>query len=171
MENEIWRRIPSFKHYEVSSLGRVKSLKKSEESIMKPSLNNKGYWRLNLMKNNKMCYFLVHRLVAMAFLSHELDGEVVVDHIDNNPLNNNVENLQFISKRENCIKDRTNNSSRYPGVCWHKAANKWMANIRIDGKVKYLGLYEIEEEAFDAYMNALKDINELLYNKYSVKIY
>jgi hypothetical protein len=49
-------------------------------------------------------------------------------------------------------------SSQYTGVCWHKKANKWIAEIKIDGKRKYLGLFTDEYEAHLAYQRALNDL-------------
>ena len=52
----------------------------------------------------------VHSLMAMTFLNHQYgDRKIVVDHIDNNPLNNNLSNLQIITNRENYWKERFNN--------------------------------------------------------------
>jgi hypothetical protein len=85
-------------------------------------------------------------LVAMAFLNHKPDGthKIVVDHINNNKLDNRVVNLQLISQRENLSKDRKDGTSKYVGVCWKKSRNKWQVDIKIDGKRKYLGLFTDE---------------------------
>ena len=77
IEEEVWKPIENFDGYEVSNLGRVKSLSRlmynntgsyiSKEKILKPSINNQ-YLRLNLSKNNKRTNFTIHSLVAIAFL-------------------------------------------------------------------------------------------------------
>lgn len=171
MKEEIWRPIPGYEYlYQASSLGRIKSMR-GKETIMKPSLNNKGYYRLILSDGEgNIEYCQVHRLIALTFLNVDLDNSnCVVDHIDNDCLNNDLSNLQLVSKRENCSKDRIEISSRYPGVCRHRAANKWVATIKIEGKSKYLGLFEEEEDAFESYLNALKDIDSILFDKYKLK--
>lgn len=101
----------------------------------------------------------IHQLVAIAFLNHKPCGyELVIDHIDNNPLNNRVDNLQLISNRLNASKDRKNKTSQYVGVNLHKKSNKWVANIRIGKIKKHLGLFNTEEEANEAYQNKLKTL-------------
>ncbi len=60
-------------------------------------------------------------------------------------------NLQLITNKKNTSKDRKNKTSKYTGVSWHKQSNKWLAQFRENGSVKYLGTFETEEEARDAY--------------------
>jgi hypothetical protein len=60
-------------------------------------------------------------------------------------------NLQLITNKKNTSKDRKNKTSKYTNVSWHKQSNKWLAQFRENGSVKYLGTFETEEEARDAY--------------------
>ena len=168
-QREEFRSVPGYEGlYEVSNFGTVKSLsngKGRKEKILKPALVGsigKYYYGLQLCKNGKSKTIKIHILVAMAFLGHVPDGtvKIVVDHIDNNKLNNHVSNLQLISNRENLSKDKKNGTSKYPGVCWNKATNKWATNIAINGKLKHLGLFTSEEEAAEVYQNALKMYHE-----------
>jgi len=165
MEN--WKDIEGFEgRYQVSDLGRIKSLarksingKQLQEKILKPGISSGGYLTLKLYKDDISKSRDVHQLVAIAFLGHNPNGpNIVVDHIDNNPSNNIVENLQLITNRENCSKDKKGGSSRYVGVYWNKGANKWQAQIKIDGKLKYLGLFKEETEAHKAYQSRLKEV-------------
>ena len=95
----------------------------------------------------------------MTFLNHNPNGhKVVVDHVDNNKTNNSIYNLQVITARLNVSKDRLDKTSKYTGVCWHKAGRKWYAQIRIEGKTKYLGSYKSEFRAHLAYQNILIDL-------------
>lgn len=97
---EIWKDIKGYEGlYQVSNLGRVKSMRK--QKIMKPWITNKGYYMLSLWNSNGKSKYLVHRLVAIAFLNKK-DGKYFCDHIDGNPLNNNVENLRWCTHKENC---------------------------------------------------------------------
>ena len=164
MEKEIWKDIPGYEGlYQVSSEGRVKSLKRKgvgQDRILKPSDNGRGYYQSCLVKDKKIKTIQVHQLVAMAFLGHTICGmKVVVDHIDNNKSNNNLNNLQLISCRENLSKDKKGGSSKYVGVTWHKPRNKWRSMIRINGKNKHLGLFTNELDARDAYQEALKNLS------------
>ena len=91
----------------------------------------------------------------MAFLGHVPSGhKLVVDHMDNNRLNNHVKNLQIISNRENSSRNRTD-----CGVHWHKPASKWQARIWIDGKHIHLGLFIDKQEGLDIYKKALENIH------------
>ena len=154
--------------YQVSNLGRVKSLARKssagsniQERMRKTPVNSHGYIELTLSKEGKMKSRKVHQLVAIAFLGHEPCGfKLVVNHIDFDKTNNNVNNLEIVSARENSNRKHLKSSSKYTGVCLHKATNKWMAKIRINGKKKYLGLFKCETAASMAYEIALNNYNK-----------
>ncbi len=166
---EIWKDIPGYKgRYQVSSIGRVKSLKRLmnlhnsnkkrvvHEKILKPS--SIGYLRVVFSTNGVYETYQVHQLVAMAFLGHKLSGmSAVIDHIDNNPLNNNVENLQIVSHRKNTSKDKKG-TSKYTGVSWSKRENKWESCIYYNGSKRFLGYFEDEIIAAKKYNNELSKI-------------
>lgn len=156
---EFWRSIPDFEHYQISNLGRVKSLKRGEK-ILKQCKAGKGYNFVTLSKNGKSTPIKVHKIVAQVFLNHVSDGttKLVIDHINNDKTDNRVENLQIITNRLNCSKDRVGCSSKYTGVCWYKKTSKWIAQIRINKKLKYLGLFNCELSAAVAYNKALKEL-------------
>lgn len=76
-----------------------------------------------------------------------------VDHIDHDGLNNQKNNLRICTRQQNNMnmRKRENTSSKYKGVYWSKRANKWMAYINIDKKQTYLGYFDTEIEAAQAY--------------------
>ena len=154
--NEIFKDLPDYDGvYQVSNFGNVKSLKFGEGRILKPGINSRGYLQVVLSKDCKKKGIKVHQLVAMAFLGHKPDGmNSVVDHIDNNPLNNHVDNLQIISNRENSSRGKKD-----VGIHWHKHANKWQAQINIGGKVIHLGLFTDKQEGLDQYQKALDNMH------------
>lgn len=172
IQEEIWKDIPEYEGlYQVSNLGRVKSLPRTivrsdgrkqlvKERILKGRLGTTGYFTVGLYKDKKQKTHKVHKLVAIAFLGHEPNGfnGLIVDHLDNNRLNNKLENLQLITTRENNSKDKKGGSSKYTGVCWHKNEKKWYASIKIGGKSKHLGAFTCELEASEAYQKALKSL-------------
>ena len=164
---EIWKDVPEYEGvYQVSSLGRVKSLARKSSSgrqlnerILKTPLDGHGYCACNLYLNGKKKLFRVHQLVAIAFLNHKPNGmKIVIDHVDNDGSNNRLENLQLISQRENSSKDKKGYSSKYVGVAWYEATSKWQAKIMIDGKRKHLGHFTNEIEAAQAYQLELSKI-------------
>lgn len=168
---EIWKDIPSYEGmYQVSNLGRVKSLSREilkngkhpficKEKIIKNCLNTGGYYYVGLSKNSKTISRTVHQLMAEAFLNHNPCGmNLIVDHINNNKLDNRVENLQIVTNRFNTSKDIKNKTSKYTGVSWEKRRSKWVVRIRINQKYLHLGYFLNEEDANLAYQNKLKEI-------------
>lgn len=114
MNNEIiWKDIPEYEGiYEVSNDGRVRThkdkttytkmhgIRKWKQRELKEK-NPKGRdVRVSLYKNGKEKSFLVHRLVAYAFIPR-VEGKDDINHIDGNPRNNNVENLEWCNCTEN----------------------------------------------------------------------
>lgn len=141
--------------YQVSNLGNVKSIKLSKEKILKPGVSGGYYLTVALCKDGKPKTKTVHQLVAEAFLNHKADGyKLVVDHINNIKTDNRVENLQLITHRYNCSKDRKG-SSIYDGVHLEKSTSKWRARIQINGEKKNLGYFNCEFHAHIAYKKAL----------------
>jgi hypothetical protein len=160
---EVWKNIPEFESYQVSNLGNVRSLnynRTKQTKNLKLKINSRGRRAVNLSKNGiSKDNCKVHQLVSMAFLNHKPCGQkIVVDHIDNDKLNDRLYNLQLITSRENCSKDRKNGTSKYTGVCWSKRQKKWQSAIRINGKIKHLGIFTNEIEAAQAYQNELKKL-------------
>ena len=159
-KEEVWKTVPGYDKYMVSDRGEVKSLKFNKEKILKQSSGSSSYLRVVLWKEDKGKTFRVHQLVAMTFLGHISSRKMVVDHIDNDSLNNHLCNLQVITSRENTSKDRRGGSSEHIGVYWNKKAKKWEAQIQINGKLKRLGHFEDEVLASDAYQKKLKEIQK-----------
>ena len=104
MKKEYWKSVVGFEGlYEVSSLGRVKSLgnnKFKKEKILKNRQSYQGYLVVNLYKNKKTYCKTIHRLVAEAFLPHP-DNLPQVNHKDENKMNNCVENLEWCNAKYN----------------------------------------------------------------------
>ena len=158
--SEIWKDIVDYEGlYQVSNLGRVKSFKWNKDKILKGGIDLTGYYLVVLHKNRLRKTKRIHQLVSVAFLNHIPNGyELVVDHINDDKIDNRVENLQLVTQRENAYKKQGNYSSQYKGVCWHKQTKKWVAHITINGKLKHLGLFINEKDASNAYKNKLKNI-------------
>jgi hypothetical protein len=158
---EVWKDLPEYEGlYQVSNLGNVRSLKFNKIRYIK-SLNDKERYAVTLYKNKiRTTNNRVSVLVAEAFLNHNRCGhKIVVDHIDNNKINDRLYNLQLISSRKNCSKDKKG-TSKYTGVYKPTREKKWKAQIRINGKVKHLGVFTDEKKASESYQNELKKINE-----------
>ena len=181
-QKEVWKDVPNYEGiYQVSSLGRVKSLKRKSvgkhvrivnERILKPATTRKGYLIVVLYNNAKPKTISVHQLVAIAFLSHTQCGMcLIIDHINNIKTDNRVDNLQRVTNRLNSTKDRfrIDNTSKFPGVCWDKNRGKWRSGISAKGRTEHLGRFNCEIEASKAYQAALKRINQGLHPKKDIK--
>ena len=168
MKLEIFKDIPNYESkYQVSNLGRIKSLSRkkfngkgyhlTKEKILKPSVNPKSKRAYEIVNLEGKCR-TVHSLVAETFLNHNpYDRKVVVHHIDNNPLNNNLDNLKIVTQREN-ISVSKKGSSKYTGVSFAKDRNKWRAKITINKQQINLGAFDTEELANLAYQQKLNTI-------------
>lgn len=99
---EEWADIKGYENmYQVSNLGRVKSLKRKEEVILKCKITKSGYREAKLFNVNYKD-FLVHRLVALSFIPNP-ENKKQVNHIDGDKLNNVVTNLEWVTSKENAI--------------------------------------------------------------------
>ena len=100
---EEWKWIDGYEgEYQVSTKGNIKSFKKYKEgAILKPKKDGKDrYLMICLSNNGSQKYYLIHRLVAQAFIQNPNNKEEV-NHIDGNKKNNNVENLEWVTHSEN----------------------------------------------------------------------
>ena len=139
-------------HVRCYSDGRV------ERKSLHPRYKNPK-WRLVKLKPRPDGYFqieiaerkyYVHRIIASCFLGLDIENlEDIVDHKDGKPSNNRVENLQVITQQENNF-----NNHVAKGYYWYKRYEKWMAQIQVNGKSIFLGLFDNEEQARQAYLDA-----------------
>jgi hypothetical protein len=160
-EIEIWKDVPNYENYQVSNLGRVKSLsyrRSCEEKTLKYSISKCGYKGVVLCKFGKTKSFKIHKLVAMAFLNHKPCGyELVVNHKDFNKLNNRLDNLEIVTTRENTNKKHLKSSSKYTGVSYNKKTKTWKCEFHYKGKTKYLGSFKNEYDAHLKYVEFIQN--------------
>jgi len=106
---EIWKDIRGFPGYKISSEGRVSSCKNfrgeltNKSHLLKPRTNPNGYKVVSLYNDKKPSQLSVHRLVAQTFMSID-DDSLVVDHLDDDKTNNSVDNLEWVTSKENSIR-------------------------------------------------------------------
>ena len=110
MEEEIWKPIKDFEgYYEVSNIGRVRSLnykRTGKGKILKNIEDYKGYLEVGLTKNGKRKQFKIHRLVAEAFIPNP-ENKPCIDHINTVKSDNRVENLRWVTYKENSNNEKT----------------------------------------------------------------
>ncbi len=97
MQNEIWKKVVGFENYSVSDHCHVRDDKRG--LLKKLSNHSQGYLETSLTKDKISKNYLVHQLVANAFLLNS-DNKQTVDHIDNDKANNKVSNLRWASLSE-----------------------------------------------------------------------
>ena len=116
--------------------------------------NKKGhpYNEITITNNGIGHVMKVHRLV---FLAHNPSWDIyhnpqdnVIDHINNDCLDNRIENLRNVTQQEN------NFNSKHKGYTWNKRQKKWVAQISVRKKGIHLGCFDKEEDARDAYLTA-----------------
>ena len=112
-DEEIWKDVPNFEGlYQVSNLGRVKSLvkllkikggalRKTNEKILKPFLNADGYSVITLYKNRKRKFYLAHRLIWETF-NGEVPKGYEINHISECKTDNRLSNLNLLTHKANC---------------------------------------------------------------------
>ncbi len=106
-----------------------------------------------------------HRIIYSIANNVDLTDEII-DHIDRTSQNNNPSNLRIVTTTQN-NRNRTkskNKSSKYRGVWFDKERNKWIARIVIDRKSKFLGRFDSEFDAANAYNNFIITHNLEFFN-------
>tara|TARA_R110000803_G_scaffold81554_1_gene147510 strand:- start:266 stop:748 length:483 start_codon:yes stop_codon:yes gene_type:complete len=143
-------------NFEYGNVYQLYHLKKGDEwKERKKQISNKGYIWYRFQLNKKIYTFLLHRLV---YWLHNPEWDIMdssmenhIDHIDGNPLNNNIENLRVVTNQENQW-----NRTKAKGYYWFKRDKNWKAEIRLNGKCIYLGCFDNEIDAHNAYLDAKK---------------
>lgn len=108
---EVWKDIKGYEVlYQISTNGRVKSLLKvtkfgnrlkvNEEIILNPALGKRGYYVVSLNHNGKSKTFTIHRLIAEAFIPNP-ENKPCIDHINTIRTDNRIENLRWVTSKEN----------------------------------------------------------------------
>ena len=97
---EEWRTLERIPKYEISSYGKVRSIKNGKQKILKVCVNNHGYELVCLSDGKKRHTSYIHRLVAEVFIP-TTNKALVVNHKDKNRKNNTVDNLEWTTVMDN----------------------------------------------------------------------
>lgn len=145
--------IPEFTDYEISNTGDMRS--KISGKFLKSWLDKKGYYRVGLYVNKKVKYQHVHRLVAMTFMQN-FNTNMFVDHIDRNPLNNDISNLRLANPTESQQNrnSKKGSTSKYKGVSIRDRKSPYRASICVNKKRISIGSFLLEIDAAKAYNKA-----------------
>ncbi len=147
---EKWKHIKNHEDYQISNLGRVRSLPKKYRktlTIIKPMINNKGYYRVTLWKNAKYKRFSIHRLVAIHFIPNPKKLPEV-NHKNNNPSNNKKFNLEWCTHSQNMLhafKTKSKIMMKGEDCPWSKLTEEQVKDIRNRWKIGAYNMREIAE--------------------------
>lgn len=117
------------------------------------SRQSRSYWHIGI--NNRL--YMAHRL-AWLYVTGAWPA-ANIDHINGNRSDNRFVNLRIATNIENARNSRmrVNNACGYKGVHYKKQLNKFVAQIRVGGRVLHLGVFKTAAEAHDAYCRAAKE--------------
>lgn len=125
---------------------------------VRPAINN-YYARRDIVIDGKIKRYYMHRVIM------NCPDNMVIDHIDHNPLNNQKNNLRIVTQQQNTINKRiqSNNSSGYAGLSFRKDTKKWKTRITFNGKEIALGCFILKCQA----VKARKEAEEKYFGEYA----
>ena len=120
-----------------------------------------GYYAVGWSAMPNRVMLSLHRVILERMAGRPLAKTEFTDHISGDRLDNRRENLRIASNSENQFNRGrpSNNTSGYKGVSWHRGAGKWQAQLAVNGKFMYLGLFTTPEAAHEAYTNAAEKLH------------
>lgn len=152
---EIWKPISEYDFlYEISNMGRVRSLKKWDVNsksfipcmnILKPTDNGNGYLIIGLRKGGKRKNYYIHRLVAQEFLSNDRNLKCV-NHIDYDKRNNTVENLEWCTQLDN-VRHSSEHMKHKKGITHSNTGEKYITYSK--GKYRVI----IDRKEYPSFLN------------------
>ena len=163
MKNKIYKEIPGYNgKYLISPDGEVKTKK---GNVLKWDTSN-GYACVDLAYENFSNFRkkYVHRLVAITYIGVPGNPSLEIDHLDGNKLNNNLNNLEWVTHRENIARGwKRRKTSGLPSNIF-QVGKKFSVMITVEGKLKYFGSYSDLNEAIKVKDRILNSLEVFLQN-------
>jgi len=162
---EIWKDIPGYEGlYQASTMGGIRRLERVDplgriwpaKDLIPQRLSN-GYYLIRLKRTSEKAKgYGLHRVIVMTFIGA---SDLSVDHLDGDPSNNRLDNLEYVTSRENSIR-AYKRIKKNPGVNFCEKTGKWRARIYFNKKDRILGTFGTEEEAVCERERACREIDE-----------
>ena len=132
-----FERVDGWDNYVIHGVGSVLRIYKNKTKELKPYKDKYGYMVVNLCENGKVKQFKVHRLVALQFIPNP-ENKKCVDHINGIRDDNRLENLRWLTHKENLNAFRSNPAQIITkgGITKRKNGNSWQWQYRMSGKKK-----------------------------------
>jgi len=141
--------IPQYRGYFATKSGKIYTARKGRLKEIGHSVDKDGYFKVMLVSDNGVRHhFRKHRVIAMTFLGF---SDLQVNHKNGNRQDNRLENLEYVTERENQCHWRLGRGFGV-GVCWGKKEKKWRAYFQQDHKWEHLGFFDKKEDAKKAYL-------------------
>ena len=159
-------KIEDYENYEVTTTGEVINTKTGK--VLKGQKDKDGYLKVQLCKNGKVKIFLIHRLVAQAFIPNPLNLPQV-NHKDEDKTNNTVENLEWCTPKYNSNYGTHNKRSAESNINGKKS--KTVLQLRMDGSLVRVwpSTAEIQRQLHYSSGNISQCCNGKLNSSYSYK--
>ena len=140
--------IPGYPGYKINRKGECLG---QYGRLLKPGTNGKGYKQVSIYNDGEEKMLLVHRLVGFTFIPNPLELPTI-DHIDNNPANNCVDNLRWMTQADQIRRQDRNVNAK----CYHRYKYGWRVHYTIEGNRHYK-CFKHEDDA-EFYVSLLKAI-------------
>lgn len=161
LNERYWKPVPDYEGiYEVHRDGYIRNMR---GMVLKPFVNNNGYYCLKLTKSKVATHYLLHRIVASVFVKNRNPSvNLIVNHEDGDKSNCAYWNLKWCNNSYNILHARRlglnpynkptagkkfGRSSQYRGVTWDKSRNQWRSYVRHDNVNHYAKRFDCEEDA------------------------
>ena len=137
LESENWKEIDGYDGmYQVSDLGRVRSLKFGKVRVLKPQKDKGGYLCVNLYRNRKMKHFYVHRLVADAFIPNDDETKTQINHRNEVKSDNRVSNIEWCTAQYNVNYNGLRYKQPHPKPVRNKIKDLYDPNLSIKQNIE-----------------------------------
>ena len=165
VDNIIFYPIADFSKYFISKCGKICSEKSN--IIMKLQSNKDGYCKIGLCKDGKKYTKLIHRLLAEIFIPNP-ENKQFIDHKNHIRNDNRLENLHWVTKKENNQNQSKQSTSLWQGVIYEESGNRYRAQWRDENNKQCYKSYSANLYGMFALLMAInkrEEMVKLLYNR------